>query len=472
MNLNDLRAHLTDQAGEVDPTTPVPLPTIRRRRTTLLRRRAATAITTAAVAIALIAVVLPDAISTSTPPPAEPPPADYTRDGVTVPGTVGADRLTTAAVGNGFLASTWTPTSNSVTFRTYCRPTSGKPKTLTVTLNDRVLVERPCDDTGHTPVQAISLPPDDIHWPSTPIGTAAHIMFRLRQTATGDVENQSAQVALGIYTTPTTGEDTAEPSFPGGPADYLKDGVRYRAKVAGDTLAGATVGELGQTTLKLRFATASTAQLGLRMYCALTGGRPGAQYFMKLRTSAGTRGSAVCDGQATDAGAHGDIELPDHGTPGRSIEVDVTLIDVEGRPVDLPKVRLGVGAYLLQPRHLISDVLGNKISLPATREFAGSTYRLTHLEQVDAAHTHQVSVPLPAGQPFLVAYGSSTLAADTDLSATLTGLGREVTLEPSGGGFPTVLVSQRERSATTATFALTEGRPKHGKLYLAVYAPE
>ncbi|MFI5711496.1 hypothetical protein [Kribbella sp. NPDC051620] len=471
MNLEDLRAHLTDQAGEVDPTSALPLPAIRRRRTTLLRRRAATVITTAAVAIALIAVVLPNAINTSTPPPAEPP-ADYTRDGITIPGTVGADRLTTAAVGKNFLTSTWTPTSDSVTFRMYCRPTTGKPKTLTVTLNDRVLLERPCNDTGHTPVQAISLPPDDIHWPSTPIGTAAHITFQVRQTATGEFEYESAQVALGIYTTPTVGEGATEPSFPGGPADYVKDGVRYRAKVAGDTLAAATVGELGQTTLKLSFATASTAQLGLRMYCAVPAGRPGVQYLMKLRTSAGTRGSAVCDGQATDAGAHGDIELPDHGTPGKTIEVEVTLIDVDGRPVDLPKARLGVGAYLLQPRHLISDVLGNKISLPATREFAGSTYALTHLEQVDAAHTHQVSVPLPAGQPFLLAYGSSTLGADMDLSATLTGLGPEVTLEPSGGRFSTVLVNQRERAATTATFALTEGRPRHGKLYLAVYVPE
>ncbi|MDX6281258.1 MAG: hypothetical protein QOH03_2329, partial [Kribbellaceae bacterium] len=98
MNPDDLRAHLQTQASQIEPTTPAPITDIRRRRTILKRRRAGAFAAGLAAVVAVAGAILPGTLNSSTPEPATPPP-DVTREGITLPGTVGAAWLNAAVIG-------------------------------------------------------------------------------------------------------------------------------------------------------------------------------------------------------------------------------------------------------------------------------------------------------------------------------------------------------------------------------------
>ncbi|WP_433010489.1 hypothetical protein [Kribbella sp. CA-294648] len=485
MNLDDLRAQLRDQATEIDPATPVPLPTVRRRAKTLKRRRTAAAVTTVAAAVVAVALaVLPGAVNTSTPDPAKPPP-DYTRDGITIPGTVGPDRLEKAEIGKpgaGPLEFTWTPTSTSVTFRPYCRTTATKPLTVHVTVDGRLLATEDCDDSGSSPRHAGSVPPNHVFWTEVPPGKTARVRVSVADQ-NGRAVRSTAQLALGIYRSPVPSATPApaevrglpvRPSAPD-PDDYVKEGIRFPAHVGGDTLLNATIGDLGQRSVKLRF-TAASARTGLRLFC--TGDRtdPYRRPMLSIRIDGRPKHPATCINRLTDFYKNDGGPDPINATPGQTHEVTIDLVYAKGRPATIPGARIGVGAYALPPERLVETSAGS-VGIDELARYGGYTYKLAQVKTVPAKTATELSTDAPAGKPFLIGYGAANLGSEPG-EAKILGLTQEVSFRLDRGGIPadsltrwTLSYGQPAGAGGKITLKVVSGRQTRGLLYLALYLP-
>lgn len=486
MNLDDLRTQLRDQATEIDPATPVPLPTIRRRAKTVKRRRAAAAITAAAAAVAIALAVLPGTLNTSTPDPTKPPP-DYTRDGITIPGTVGPDRLEKAEIGKpgaGPLEFTWTPTSTSVTFRPYCRTTATKPLSVKITVNGREVAMDKCDDVGRSPVHENPASPGHMLWIEAPVGKLAEVRVVVTDKQTQlEVDAAVAQLAVGIYRSPeqaTTFRPPAEAGLPvrklpPSSGDYLKDGIRFRAKMAGNTLLGATVGATGQRTVKLRFtATGKTTEL--RFLCTADRENFRRAPDLTIRINGRSGGRPKCHSGRSDV-ALGNLGYPVTTSAGQPVEVTVGLEDRQGRDVMVQGARLGVGAYSLLPSRVIQTKAGNA-AIDEVVEYGDYTYKLAKVVTMDAAGRRVLSLDTPAGTPYIVGYGYGLDAnAEPGIIAQIDGLSQRLSFrlgqtDLMGPARLTGSFGQSPREAGQARLKIREGRPTQGVLYLALYLPE
>jgi hypothetical protein len=254
---------------------------------------------------------------------------------------------------------------------------------------------------------------------------------------------------------------------PTGAGDYVKDGIRYRAKVGGDSLAAAVIGSPGQASVKLKF-TATGAKISLRTFCTAN-----PQYQVAVNLSSGVEKTISCDSQSTDAGGHGGLTISDPSMVGEVVEATVTLRDGRGRPVSRPGVRIGLGIYRPGAQRIIGGVGDQQVSLDEVTEYGGYLYKLTDVRTVDAKTTDHLDIATPEAGPFLVAYGSTDLGA-VMVKATLTGL------SPAGGGYSgsgehgtgVGLVGQAARKAGTARITVTGGKPTGGKLLLGIYVPK
>ncbi len=489
MNLNSLRAHLQAQATEIDPATPVPLPTIHRQAQTLKRRRTATILTTAtAAAVAVVIAVLPGAINNSTPDPVKPPP-DFTRDGITIPGAIGPDRLEKAEVGKpgaGPLDFNWTPSGNSITFRPYCRATANRPLSVHVTVDGRLIAAKDCDDAGNSPRHEQAVPPSHVFWTEVTPGKEVQVRVWLADRQTGQADKAAAQLALGIYRSPVPLAAPAAPavselpvrSSAQDPGDYVKDGIRFRGKMGGDTLLNAAIGEVGQRSLKLRF-TATSEATGLRLFC--TGDRTDPYHRPTLllrvdgRTNHPDRATA-CGNKWTDVSEDqlGPQYVP--AAPGQTIEVTVDLVDNAGAAVSVSGARLGVAAYALGPQRLIKNS-GGTTSIDEVLRHGGYTYKLAQVQAVPVKTTKELSIDVPAGKPYVIGYGGANLGAMTG-EAKVLGLTRELSFElgessPDGGlARWTPSYGQPAGPGGKVTLKVVSGKQTRGLLYLALYLPE
>jgi hypothetical protein len=451
----------------------VPLPAIRRHRTTLKRRRAAAILTTAAAAVAVIAAVLPGAINTSTPDPAKPPP-DYTRDGITIPGMVGTDRLEKAEIGKpgaAPLTLNWTPAGNSVRFRVYCRTDAATKQRVQVTVNGRFVGRDECGPKP-TPTDENVRFPGDILWLEAPPGKAAKVRVFVVDAETGTEEVAAAQLALGIYRTPDTFEPPAAPALtqlpvralPDAPGDYVRGGLRFRAKVAGDTLLGATIGEPGQRSLKLQ-VTATTRSTGLRVFC--TANKTGRR--MELDVSIGQVSMRVpC------FSGHADIALDNEGqyrltaSPRGTVDVTVNLADESAGDL-----RIGVGAYAMRPPRVVQTATGHAL-LDEVLEYGGQTYQLAKVVTGDPKSARPLSLDTPGGKPYLVAFRN--IEAGQETVAQVAMRSQKVNIRPGQlEQGPSRYIStwgQSAGAAGQATMRIIKGRPTKGTLLLSLYLPE
>jgi hypothetical protein len=481
MNLTDLREELTARAAESDEEPSDLLAGVRRKITRTKRRRLAGVLVGTAAVAALAIGVLPGLTDTSTPDPAVTPtvPADYTKDGLTLHGAMGSDLLAKGWIGSpgqNRLEFTWTPTRTKISLYTFCRSSALVMRSVRVQLNGHHASEQVCNDTGDSPEPAngVALRADSGLWLDAPVGKPARVTVSLVDAQGRELNDPATQLALGIYDTgehQPDGPPTQAP--PTSAEDYVKDGIRYRAKVGGDSLAAAMIGDPGQASVKLKF-TATGAKISLRSFCTANDDQYGnPQYQVAVNLSNGLEEMITCSSESTDAGGHGGLSISDPSKVGQVVEVTVTLRDGRGRPVSRPGVRIGLGIYRPGAQRIIGGVGDQQVSLDEVTEYGGYLYKLTDVRTVDAKTTNHLDIATPEGKPFLVAYGTTDLGAAT-MTATLTGL------SPAGSGYSgsgehgtgVGLVGQAARKAGTARITVTGGKPTGGELLLGIYVPK
>ena len=177
------------------------------------------------------------------------PPEDYTRDGLTVPGTVGSDKLLKAWIGDrgqSSLTFVWTPTTNSIAFHAACEATGMYAIRFRINgwyVAGRALRRRPeawrwtaASPSRRTPLSG---------W-APRSASRAEVTAELIDLESAPAGRRDSRIWFGIYSTASD-----PPSSNGAPARlapvdagaYQKDGVVYRKTVGGDTLAAAKVAD-------------------------------------------------------------------------------------------------------------------------------------------------------------------------------------------------------------------------------------
>jgi hypothetical protein len=467
MKLTDLRDELNARAATTDET-PDLLPGVRRKITQTKRRRtagAAGAIGGLAVIAAFAFGILPG-LTTSTPQPADDTPKDYVKDGVILPAFQGADRLEKGwigDVGENTLDFSWTPDSGATRFAAICTSTARSTQYLTIKVNAYVVGTSSCisdpnlDDQGN----GISVPANSSLWLAAPAGQAAHVVVQLTDESGTAQRDTSAQVALGIYQTavePPEGPPVQAP--PTSTDDYLKDGIRYRDKIGGDTLVAAKVADRGKNWFDFTFK-APGGQLSLHDFCTATSPGTDPEYQLAVWFNNELVSKGTCSNDTTDGALGSSLLLPKAPPAGQQVRVVVQLQHKDSRPVMIPSAWIGMGIYAKGEQRSVG---GSK--LDEVVEYGGRNYRLTDVKSGPAGAGH-LELATPADTPFLVSYGNSG-PYDENATVRLTGIGRESA--DTAGGTGTAGVAARP--AGTAKVTITGNPQTTGQLILGVYLPQ
>lgn len=474
MKLTDLRDELNARAETTDET-PDLLAGVRAKITRTKRRRAAGAAgTVGGIAIvAAFATGLIPGLTTTTPQPADDPtPHDQMKGDVVIRAFEGEDRLMKGWIGDlgeNKLDFSWTPQAQDARFEGICKSGGTSAQYFTVSVNDYIVGTSECGpgDDPTLPGSGIGLQADNALWLVAPAGKPAHVVVQLTNAAGAPVKDTTTQLALGIYHSKVivpAGPPTQ--ALPTSTDDYVKDGIRYRAKIGGRTLVAALVADRGKNQFDFTF-TATGRQLSFNPFCTATSAGESPKYQTAIKVDGQPDTTMSCSGDSVDAGLGSYTDLG--ATPpaaGQEVKVTVRFEDTKGRLVDRPQGWIGLGIYDLGKQRTIDTT-----TLEEVTEYNGHNYRLAKLESVAASAGH-LELATPADTPFLVVHGS-TADAGADALARLTGLGDDSANQSGGYG----TTGRGARPAGTAKLTLTdqEGRAvphPTGKLFLALYLPE
>jgi hypothetical protein len=378
----------------------------------------------------------------------------------------GPDRLETGTIGEpgaNRIALDWIPTTHDVGVYVFCQATDAATR-YWVKINEQTAVSGGSCSTSVDTGDENMLSADDTVWLDAPDGQPATFSVELVDGRGLPVADEAAQLALGIYR-------VADLNRPGPPSrippaadgDYEKDGVRYRAKVGGDTLLAAQVSDRGQRQIDLTFA-APAGPVVLRSFCTADKFSAAVHHGLRITLNGVERSTGVCSAQSADAAGSGSaMTATDMAKPGEKVTVKATLTDQDGRPVSVPEARIGLAFYAKGAQRQVAD----GVALDELTEYSGYTYRLADVRTVDAVAGKPVELATPADQPFLIAYGSSDLGS-TDATVELTGLSARAT-DSTGGGIGTI--GEAARGAGTASVKISAGKATQGKLVVALYLP-
>ena len=285
---------------------------------------------------------------------AENTPPNYTRDGITVPGTIGSDKLLKAWIGDrgqDKLSFSWTPTTTSISIRAICTVGDGM-KSVRIRIGDWRLTEAGCVGDEGWQLSKFELSPDASFWLDHPVGKPVEVSAEVIDVETRKAGAQDARIAIGIFSTKVADHDSDSglPSRPvqSSPGDYSANGVTYRATQAGDKLAGASVAGPGETQTRFSF-TATGARLVVHTFCtANRGAADSIPYQVSVQLGAGTPYLSSCDGSSTDGALRGTLTVPSPGPAGQRIDVVARIVPARNGVPPVPGgSRLGVGIYFL-----------------------------------------------------------------------------------------------------------------------------
>jgi hypothetical protein len=274
-------------------------------------------------------------------------------------------------------------------------------------------------------------------------------------------------------------------SVPDAPGDIVKDGLRYRAAVAGDTLAAGFIGDRGQGQFSLLWEP-TTTHVSVGAQCWLPGltGDEAATYMVTV-SLAGSRGFF---GGSCSAGRPAERDLPARGTVpgepgqgwteltvGRAASVSIQLVDAKtNQPASVDGAQLTGAVYELGSQTTVKDLSGTPVAaLPHIVEHQGYRYRLERLSTSPLRSGRLSPTGAPAG-PAVVLWGS---AGDTVLATTpgspsslrLDGLRNTGESRPVGSWGPTPVPAG---SARTLSLVAEGPRPNSGTAFIAVYTLE
>lgn len=272
-------------------------------------------------------------------------------------------------------------------------------------------------------------------------------------------------------------------ALPDSPGDLVRDGLRYRASVAGDTRVAGVIGEKGQRSIRLTW-TPATNRVRLSADCWLPGADPQTISAIELRMTRDgiERLRTNCNAQSPTPG-----DLPvssvTPGEPGKGwtdlrvgtpTSVTVELVDRRTRkPVNPTGARVVGAVYALGAQRSIVDPATRKtvVALPEVLEHQGHLYRLSgKVATAPAASGKALTVATPQNVPFLVTWGSGGTGVATDGSPLgtdhLTGLATQTTHNSSGGWSTD---PQPPRGPGTVTVRHEGDRPPQGVTLIAIY---
>ena len=474
MNLQDLRDELATRATIADEHPADLLPGVKNKIRATRRRRTFTALGVAAVIAAIGAGLVPSLRSTP-PDPADDTPHDYSRNGMTVPGTVGDDKLLKAWIGDrgqDELSFTWTPQTTSVTLRADCSADGGLYG-VRFKINGWYVGDAGCDGGPGTWNLGASaeIRPDDALWLTSPVGKPAQVTAEVIDLQTRRPDAKNAQLAVGIYSTgtrPSEGPPTR--AVPADPDAYSRYGVVYRSRIGGDTLAAAQVADPGRTEVRFSF-TATGNRLVLHDFCTANAGYDSADrpYSVSIRVGPGAPYSSTCEASSTDAGTGSSMTIASPVPAGQSVDVVAQIVPShQGGPAAPPDARLGLGVYFEGNQHVVDGVF-----LPERIESGGYDYKLADVRTAPGP-SKTMSMVTPADTPYVIAYGSSPLGVSGQIEGILrvgkseSGIGAAA---GSGGSLGIARDPRPAGPADTASLTVTGGVPTKGKLILAIYLP-
>jgi len=289
-------------------------------------------------------------------------------------------------------------------------------------------------------------------------------------------------------------------SVPDAPGDVVKDGLRYRARVADDTLVAGFIGDRGQGQFSLAWDPATThVSVGAECYLQGLTAEEASAYMVtvSLPGTLGFFGSSCSGGrpQLRDLPAGGAVPgEPGQGwtqlTVGRTASVRIQLVDAKTRkPASVDGAQLTGAVYAEGARTLIRDLSGKPVAaLPDVIEREGYRYRLGGvatgplgsgtLPELGVPTSAYAGVAVPKG-PFVVSWGSvgadvpgGTGAGTGSAEASglrLDGLRNGGESRPYGSWGTTPVPAGSTRSMRLVAAG---ARPVHGTAFIVVYTLE
>ena len=259
------------------------------------------------------------------------------------------------------------------------------------------------------------------------------------------------------------------------PRDVVRDGLRYRAAVADDRLAVASIGAVGQGKVTLAWTPTST-QVSLAVDCWVPNAEP--------VSNTGPMAWVMVNGQrlygvgcSASPAAAGDLHTRldpdvtgagwDQIAVGKPATVTVEVLDRNLEAVREPGVRVAGAIYTRGSQRAVTDPATGQVVqlLPEVREYQGYRYRLDTLA-VDRVSAGPLRRSTPAGKAFIVVFGTAGTPTGAAGSTHVDGL-TDGSITAGDGGQTTA--NQPARRAGSATLRHEGATPKSGVQLIAIY---
>jgi hypothetical protein len=258
--------------------------------------------------------------------------------------------------------------------------------------------------------------------------------------------------------------------------DYLKEGVRYRAVVADDTLQAAGIGSAGQSSISFRW-TPATTQVDFRIFCTIQDRQAQDIGKVVLRINGKQFGTESCDQfQDNEPGERPVARIPakDLGVQvGHAVQVTASIVDRNGRLLNRPGQLVGAGIYSRsQDREYGSR---DPVYLPERIEHQGLIYKradsMTALP-VRSGAQEDVALPTPAFKPFLLMFGTVGVRQNHSFEIAGVAGGEDFDIRPVDGRTSSIKFdSVAAQAAGEVTVRHTVGNPAKGDVVIALYLP-
>jgi hypothetical protein len=269
--------------------------------------------------------------------------------------------------------------------------------------------------------------------------------------------------------------DDGMPSSPVKPAkgDYVKNGVRYQADVAGAELQ---VARIGDGPLSFSWTPTST-KVDFRIFCTLPGADSAQDMAaVVLRVDQKVITTRACDnvsdplpGERFSADPSEDLGL----RVGRPVQLTATVVDGNGRTVKSPGLTLGAAVYTRAETRAFGTY--QYVELPIFAQFHGRPYRLdggsvtpTSTDPLNA----NIEMQGPAFEPYLAVFGVEGSHQRHSLELAGTPGGRSYAFNPADGpGSGLYLAPVHAQAAGPVIIRQTGRQVVSGDLFLALYLP-